>query len=51
LFKEVSSTLLAKPTFKALLNLLDNYIRMTGQAEVVPSLEEQEQDAFLQATM
>ncbi|XP_050968869.1 uridylate-specific endoribonuclease A isoform X1 [Labeo rohita] len=51
LFKQVSSTLLAKPTFKALLNLLDNYNRMTGQAEDVPALEEQEQDAFLQATM
>ncbi|XP_073708574.1 uridylate-specific endoribonuclease A-like [Garra rufa] len=51
LFKQVSSTLLAKPTYQALLNLLDNYNRMTGTAEYVPSLEEQEQDTFLQLTM
>ncbi|KAK2889355.1 hypothetical protein QQF64_028490 [Cirrhinus molitorella] len=51
LFQQVSSTLLAKPTYQALLNLLDNYNRMTGTAEVVPSQEEQEQDTFLQLTM
>ncbi len=50
-FKEVSSTLLSKPTYKALLNLLDNYRRLTGEAEDVPSQEVQEQDTFLQQTM
>ncbi|XP_043098409.1 LOW QUALITY PROTEIN: poly(U)-specific endoribonuclease-A-like [Puntigrus tetrazona] len=51
LFKQVSSTLLSKPTYKALLNLLDNYKRMTGEVEDVPSQEEQEQDTFLQQAM
>ncbi|XP_056109848.1 uridylate-specific endoribonuclease A [Rhinichthys klamathensis goyatoka] len=51
LFKQVSSTLLSKPTYKALLNLLDNYKRMTGEVEDVPSQEVQEQDTFLQQTM
>lgn len=51
LFKQVSSTLLSKPTYKALLNLLDNYRRQTGQAEDVPSQEVEEQDTFLQQTM
>lgn len=51
LFKEVSSTLLSKPTYKALLNLLDNYKRVTGEVEDVPSQEVQEQEAFLQQTM
>ncbi|KAF4112362.1 hypothetical protein G5714_007157 [Onychostoma macrolepis] len=51
LFKQVSSTLLSKPTYKALLNLLDNYRRVTGEAEDVPSQEVQEQDTFLQQTM
>uniref|UniRef100_A0A672N4Q8 Uridylate-specific endoribonuclease n=1 Tax=Sinocyclocheilus grahami TaxID=75366 RepID=A0A672N4Q8_SINGR len=51
LFKQVSSTLLSKPTYKALLNLLDNYRRVTGELEDVPSQEVQEQDTFLQQTM
>ncbi|KAK7155526.1 hypothetical protein R3I93_010229 [Phoxinus phoxinus] len=51
LFKQVSSTLLSKPTYTALLNLLDNYKRMTGEVEDVPSQEVQEQDTFLQQTM
>uniref|UniRef100_A0A671M8N5 Uridylate-specific endoribonuclease n=1 Tax=Sinocyclocheilus anshuiensis TaxID=1608454 RepID=A0A671M8N5_9TELE len=51
LFKQVSSTLLSKPTYKALLNLLDNYRRVTGEVEDVPSQEVQDQDTFLQQTM
>ncbi|XP_058628096.1 uridylate-specific endoribonuclease A-like [Onychostoma macrolepis] len=51
LFKQVSSTLLSKPTYQALLNLLDNYRRVSGEAEDVTSQEEQEQDTFLQETM
>lgn len=44
-------TLFSKPTYKALLNLLDNYRRVTGDTEDVPSQEEQEQDIFLKETM
>ncbi|KAG1942632.1 poly(U)-specific endoribonuclease-A [Pimephales promelas] len=51
LFQQVSSTLLSKPTYQALLNLLDNYKRMTGEVEDVPSQEVEEQDTFLQETM
>ncbi|NP_001074167.1 uridylate-specific endoribonuclease A precursor [Danio rerio] len=51
LFKVVSSTLLSKPTYEAFLDLLDNYKKMTGEVEDVPSHEEQEQDSFLQQTM
>lgn len=43
--------LFSKPTYKALLNLLDNYKRGTGDAEDVPSQETQEQDTFLKETM
>ncbi|XP_051986888.1 uridylate-specific endoribonuclease A [Xyrauchen texanus] len=52
LFKHVSEdTLFSKPTYKALLNLLDNYRRVTGDIEDVPPQEEQEQDIFLKETM
>lgn len=52
LFKYVNeNTLFSKPTYKALLNLLDNYKRRTGDAEDVPSQETQEQDTFLKETM
>ncbi|KAA0713048.1 Poly(U)-specific endoribonuclease [Triplophysa tibetana] len=52
LFKYVNEgTLFSKPTYKALLNLLDNYKRVTGDAEDVPSQETQEQDTFLRETM
>ncbi|XP_051562807.1 uridylate-specific endoribonuclease A [Myxocyprinus asiaticus] len=52
LFKYVSEdTLFSKPTYKALLNLLDNYRRVTGDIEDVPSQEVQEQDTFLRETM
>ncbi|TRY54949.1 hypothetical protein DNTS_020714 [Danionella cerebrum] len=47
----VSGALLSKPTFKALLDLLDNYNRMTGDLEDEPEQELQEQDLFLQLSI
>ncbi|XP_069509449.1 uridylate-specific endoribonuclease C-like [Ambystoma mexicanum] len=39
--------LFSRPTFARLQALLDNYERKTGTAEVVPSYETEEQEAFL----
>uniref|UniRef100_UPI0037E82FAE uridylate-specific endoribonuclease A n=1 Tax=Semicossyphus pulcher TaxID=241346 RepID=UPI0037E82FAE len=43
--------LFSKPTYAALLAVLDNYNRMTGQAENVGSQQRTEQDTFLKETM
>ncbi|XP_061688730.1 uridylate-specific endoribonuclease A [Syngnathoides biaculeatus] len=43
--------LFSRPTYAALLALLDNYDRMTGQTEDVSSQEMAEQDTFLRETM
>ncbi|XP_055069839.2 uridylate-specific endoribonuclease A [Misgurnus anguillicaudatus] len=52
LFQYVNEdTLFSKPTYSALLKLLDNYKRVTGEVEDVPSQETEEQDAFLEETM
>ncbi|XP_037535517.1 poly(U)-specific endoribonuclease-A [Nematolebias whitei] len=44
-------TLFSKPTYAALLAVLDNYKRMTGQAEVFSSQQLAEQEMFLKETM
>ncbi|XP_077583139.1 uridylate-specific endoribonuclease A isoform X1 [Stigmatopora nigra] len=43
--------LFSRPTFAALVALLDNYNRMTGQAEDVTAQEKAEEDVFLRETM
>ncbi|XP_019736699.1 uridylate-specific endoribonuclease A [Hippocampus comes] len=43
--------LFSRPTYEALLALLDNYNRMTGQTEDVSSQEKGEQDVFLREAM
>jgi len=50
LFGKVDKQLfMAKPTFKAFYNLLDNYERETGKAEVVTAEEKQENLIFIDA--
>ncbi|XP_047439186.1 uridylate-specific endoribonuclease A [Mugil cephalus] len=44
-------TLFTKPTYAALLAVLDNYQRMTGQTESFTSQQLAEQDTFLKETM
>ncbi|XP_061893521.1 uridylate-specific endoribonuclease-like [Entelurus aequoreus] len=44
-------SLFSRPTYAALLALLDNYNRMTGHAEDVTPEETAEQDSFLKETM
>ncbi|XP_018580927.1 uridylate-specific endoribonuclease A [Scleropages formosus] len=52
LFKYVDeASLFSKPTFSALLALLDNYQKQTGQAENFSSAQLAEQDKFLQETI
>ncbi|KAI4905750.1 hypothetical protein NFI96_018687 [Prochilodus magdalenae] len=52
LYKYVNeASLFSKPTFKAFIALLDNYVRNTGTAESVPSQEVQEQETFLREAM
>jgi len=46
-FTYVSSSLLSQPTYKAFINLLDNYQNIEGIAESVSSSELNEQDIFL----
>ncbi|XP_077459842.1 uridylate-specific endoribonuclease A isoform X1 [Stigmatopora argus] len=43
--------LFSRPTYAALVALLDNYNRMTGQAEHVNAQEKAEEDVFLRETM
>lgn len=43
--------LFARPTYAALLALLDNYNRMTGQTEDFSPQQLAEQDTFLKETM
>lgn len=45
------STLFSRPTYAALLAVLDNYKRMTGQAEVFSSQQLAEQETFLKETV
>ncbi|KAG9277184.1 poly(U)-specific endoribonuclease-A-like [Astyanax mexicanus] len=52
LFSRVNEgSLFSKPTYKALIALLDNYESKTGVAESVTSGEVQEQETFLKETM
>ncbi|XP_008408355.1 uridylate-specific endoribonuclease A isoform X2 [Poecilia reticulata] len=52
LYKYVDeNTLFSRPTYAALLNLFDNYKRITGQAESFTSQQLTEQDTFLKETM
>ncbi|XP_027857903.1 uridylate-specific endoribonuclease A isoform X1 [Xiphophorus couchianus] len=52
LYKYVDeSTLFSRPTYAALLNVLDNYKRITGQAESFTSQQLTEQETFLKETM
>ncbi|MEQ2221059.1 hypothetical protein ILYODFUR_011825 [Ilyodon furcidens] len=52
LFKSLDeNTLFSRPTYAALLNVLDNYKRMTGQAESFSSQQITEQETFLKETM
>ncbi|XP_034550353.1 poly(U)-specific endoribonuclease-A [Notolabrus celidotus] len=52
LFKYLDEqALFSRPTFAALLNVLDNYNRMTGQTEDFSSQQMTEQDNFLRQTM
>uniref|UniRef100_A0A3B1KIX7 Uridylate-specific endoribonuclease n=1 Tax=Astyanax mexicanus TaxID=7994 RepID=A0A3B1KIX7_ASTMX len=52
LFSRVNEgSLFSKPTYKALIALLDNYESNTGVAESVTSGEVQEQETFLKETM
>lgn len=44
-------SLFSKPTYAALLALLDNYKRMTGQTEEFTAQQLAEQDKFLTETM
>ena len=44
-------TLFSKPTYAALLALLDNYHRMTGQAEDFSTQQLAEQETFVRETM
>ncbi|XP_026204676.1 poly(U)-specific endoribonuclease-A [Anabas testudineus] len=44
-------TLFSRPTYAALLNLLDNYHRMTGTSESFSSQQQAEQDTFLKETI
>uniref|UniRef100_A0A3P9BLU2 Uridylate-specific endoribonuclease n=1 Tax=Maylandia zebra TaxID=106582 RepID=A0A3P9BLU2_9CICH len=45
------NALFSKPTYAALLSVLDNYNRMTGQAENFSSQQLAEQDKFVRETM
>uniref|UniRef100_I3KSE6 Uridylate-specific endoribonuclease n=1 Tax=Oreochromis niloticus TaxID=8128 RepID=I3KSE6_ORENI len=45
------NVLFSKPTYAALLSVLDNYNRMTGQAENFSSQQLAEQDKFVRETM
>lgn len=45
------NALFSKPTYAALLSVLDNYNRMTGQAENFSSQQVAEQDKFVRETM
>jgi poly(U)-specific endoribonuclease len=47
LFNRVDDSVLAKPTFKSFVSLLDNYSAFTGDAEVVSREEIMENNAFL----
>jgi poly(U)-specific endoribonuclease len=47
LFKRVDESVFEKPTFKAFVNLLDNYCEFTGDVEVVTHEEIKENNAFL----
>ncbi|XP_060898591.1 uridylate-specific endoribonuclease A isoform X2 [Labrus mixtus] len=52
LFKYLDEqTLFSKPTYAALLAVLDNYNRMTGQTEDMSSQQLAEQDTFVKETM
>lgn len=52
LYKYVDeSTLFSRPTYAALLNVLDNYKRITGEAESFTSQQLTEQETFLKETM
>lgn len=52
LYKYVDeNSLFSRPTYAAFLNVLDNYKRITGQAESFTSQQLTEQDTFLKETM
>jgi poly(U)-specific endoribonuclease len=51
LFVFVDEKVLEKPTFKAFIAILDNYIAQTGQSEVVTTEERQENQRFLNFAM
>lgn len=51
LFTKLDQSVFAKPTYKAFIALLDNYIPATGIAEAVTPQEKAEESAFLDAIL
>ena len=51
LFRYVDRALLSRPTYAAFMAVLDNYLRMTGQAENFNSQQLAEQETFIKEAM
>ncbi|XP_022091767.1 poly(U)-specific endoribonuclease-like isoform X3 [Acanthaster planci] len=49
LFTSIDPAILTRPTFKALINLFDNYVTSQGTTESRSSAEQAEEDAFMDA--